>query len=98
MPYDNDMQVILAKVVSDNPNAPKMRINFEMNGQKYQAGLWPMTRKDQSIVKDKNGNTLYKGMVEVDNYVSPHAQANRQKLEESVRETFGAPSDDDIPF
>ena len=97
MTYDNDMQVILAKVVSDNPNAPHMRINFEMNGQKYQAGLWPMTRKDNTVVKDKNGNTLYKGKVEVDNYVNPHAQANRERLQKDVGEVFGDPNDD-IPF
>lgn len=68
MSYDNNRQIIVSKVVSDKPNAPKLRASTEFDGVKWQAGLWPMTRKDGSVVTDKNGNTLYKGTFEVDDY------------------------------
>ena len=90
--FDNDMQVILSKVDSTNPNAPVMRINFEMKGQKYKAGLWVWTKKDGGVVTDPSGNKKYKGKIEVDNFVpqqaEPPAAADYERdIEES-----------DIPF
>ncbi len=99
--YDNDNQVILSKVDSTNPNAPHMRINFEINGQKYKAGLWLWKRKDGSLVTDPSGNKMYKGKVEVDDYV------RKPKPEIHFREVPAAADferdaedfhDDKIPF
>lgn len=67
--FDNNMQIILSKVVSDNPNAPHMRVSFEMNGQKYKAGLWLWKRKDGTYVTDPSENKKYKGKIEVDDFV-----------------------------
>ena len=97
MNYDNNGQMALGKVVSENPNAPKLRINFEWNGQKLKAGLWPMTRKDGTVVNDKAGNALYKGKVEIDDY------QNEQSGAASPPTSAGAGSPpsgnfDDIPF
>ena len=66
--FNNDMQIILSKVSSDNPQAPALRVNFEINGQKYKAGLWLWDRKDGTPVCDKNGNKKYKGKIEIDDY------------------------------
>ena len=67
--YDNNLQVIVSKIVSDKQKAPTLRVSVEINGTKYQAGLWPWTRKaDNSLVKDKHGNMQYKGKLEVDDY------------------------------
>ena len=83
MSYDNTNEVVVSKVVSDHPNAPTMRLQVELEGKrKMKCGLWPMTRKDGSEVKDKNGNALYKGRLEVDDYQPQGAPRN----------------DDDIPF
>lgn len=95
--YDNNREVILSKVVSDNPNAPVTRARFELTEAlppgNYKFALWPMTRKDDSVVKDKNGNTLYKGKIEEDDYVAqntpPAATTN------VASEDFDT---DDIPF
>lgn len=69
MSYDNNMQVIVSKVVSNKQGAPTLRIQLEIDGVKYQAGVWPWKRKDGSLVKDKNENMQYKGKLEVDDYV-----------------------------
>jgi hypothetical protein len=68
MSFDNNMQVIVSKVVSDKTNAPTLRVNTEINGQKYKAGLWLWKRKDGTTVTDKAGNAQYKGTLEVDDY------------------------------
>ena len=91
--YDNNMEMIMGKVVSDHPNAPKLRVNFEIDGVKYKAGLWPMTRKDDRLVKDKAGNQLYKGKIEVDDY-EPDNRRPAQSAPEPVKDF----EDDDIPF
>lgn len=96
MEYNNEKQVIVAKVVSDNPKAPTLRVTVEIDGQKYRAGVWPWERKDKSIVKDKNGNTLYKGTLELDDYVPagtepPPAQPTPPRAAPEMDE-------DDIPF
>ena len=95
MSYDNDKQIILSKVVSDNPKAPKLRVTVEMNGQKWQAGLWEMTRRDKSVVKDKNGNTLYKGTLEIDDYQGRSQPANSQPQSRPEPDSF---DDSDLPF
>jgi hypothetical protein len=96
--YDNNMEIILSKVVSDNPRAPALRVTFEINGQKYKAGLWPWERKDGSRVTDKDGNGKYKGKIEIDDYV-PNQPANEPppapaQTAPAVEPDFG----DDIPF
>ena len=68
MPYDNNMQMSLFKVVSDNPKAPALRVVFEINGTPYQCGLWLKTKQDGTKVVDKNGNGIYGGKIEVDTY------------------------------
>lgn len=68
MSYDNNMQVIVSKVVSENTKAPVLRVQVQMNGEKYTAGLWPWSRKDGSQVRDKKGNIQYIGTLEVDTY------------------------------
>lgn len=93
--FDNNMQIILSKVVSDNPNAPTMRVNFEIDGLKYKAGLWAWVRQDGSKVTDKDGNGKYKGKVEVDDF-APNEQPNTPPAPaKAVQEDF---PDDDIPF
>jgi len=88
--FDNNMQVIVSKVVSDKANAPTLRVNMEINGVKYKAGLWLWTRKDGSNVTDKAGNGQYKGTLEVDDY-QPQGQAPQP----APVDDFG---DQDIPF
>ena len=89
MSYDNNMQIILSKVTSDNPKSPKLRVNLEINGQKYKAGLWPWAKGDGTPVVDKEGKQKYKGTLEVDDYVpkGTHTEAPAE-----------IPFDDDIPF
>ena len=88
MSYDNNMQIIMSKVVSDNTKAPALRINLEINGVKYKAGLWVWTKRDGTTVTDKAGNAQYKGTLEVDDY------EQKQPAEQAPPEDF----DDDIPF
>lgn len=93
MSYDNNLQVIVGKVVSDNTKAPTLRVNLEIDGVKYQAGLWPWKRKDGSMVKDKQGNQQYIGTLEVDTY------RQDQNIDQAAAGTSsGVPFDDDIPF
>lgn len=95
MSYDNSKQVVLSKVVSDNEKAPVMRVNFEVNGQKYQAGLWPWTRQDGSPVTDKAGNALYKGNWSEDNYT---AQVQQDGMANAKAAAEPEIADEDIPF
>ena len=88
MSFDNNLQVIVSKVVSDNPKAPPLRVQFEVGGVKYQAGVWPWKKKDGSPVLDKNGNGKYIGTAEVDNYEP------KQQQTAPPQDDF----DDDIPF
>ena len=87
MSYDNNMQVIVSKVVSDNPKSPKLRVTTEINGVKYKAGLWVWNRQDGTPVTDKAGNNQYKGTLEVD-YYKPNQQEAPQEKD----------FDDDLPF
>ena len=102
MSFDNSKQVVLSKVVSDNPAAPVMRVNFEVNGQKYQAGLWPWTRKDGSPVTDKAGNALYKGDWDEDNYTAQVQQDGITQAKVAAGHPPAAADpggfEDDIPF
>lgn len=91
MEYDNNREFILRKVVSDNPNAPMMATNGEIDGVPHKLAFWPMKRKDGSLVKDKNGNQLYKGKLEVDEYKQQQPPAQQ---EPEPKPEF----DDDIPF
>ena len=89
--FDNNMQVIVSKVVSDNQNAPTLRVNLEINGVKYKAGLWNWTRKDGSSVTDKDGNGQYKGKLEVDDFRPEGTQPSQPD--------YPAPElNDEIPF
>ena len=96
MSYDNDNQLIIKKVTSDNPKAPKLRAEIVVNGQKLKAGLWPWTRKDGSPVLDKEGNGQYIGKIEEDNYAQ-NVQDNGLAQVKAAAEpdTF---HDDQIPF
>ena len=96
MEYDNNMEMVMGKVVSDNPKAPTLRVTFEIDGVKYKAGLWPMRRKDDSLVMDKAGKQLYKGKVEIDDYKPPNQDNRRpaQSAPEPVRDF----EDSEIPF
>jgi len=75
--YDNNMQIILTKVVSDKPNAPALRVNFEMNGQKFKASLWQWITKDGRHINDTAGNPKFLGKIEIDDYV-PDQQGGYQ--------------------
>lgn len=89
--YDNNMQVILEKVVSDKEKAPALRVKVEMNGVKYEAGLWPWNHKDGTPVTDNNGNGKYLGKLKVDDYQPDSPQQSHAPV--------GAGDiDDDIPF
>ena len=77
MPYDNNMQMSLFKVVSDNPRAPVLRAVFEMNGTPFQCSLWLKMKQDGTKVVDKNGNGIYGGKIEVDTYAQQR-QAQQQ--------------------
>lgn len=99
MAYDNNMQIILKKVVSDNPKAPTLRAEIVIDGKKYKAGLWQWDRKDGSKVLDKEGNGQYIGKVEVDTYgenVQKHGIADARKAAEPAPAV--GQFDDDIPF
>ena len=96
MSYDNSTQVILSKVSSTNEKAPKMRITFEMDGQKYKCGLWPWLRKDGSPVNDKEGNLQYIGKWEVDNYAATVQEGGLAHVKAAaIPDGF---AEDDIPF
>jgi hypothetical protein len=45
MSYDNEKQVIISKVISDNPKAPALRVDVLINGVKHTAGVWAWERK-----------------------------------------------------
>lgn len=93
MSYDNDMQVIIKKVVSDKQNAPSMGVEVTTeNGKKYKAPVWPWRRKDGSLVKDKNGNMQYKGPLKVDDFVPKGTHQGPERT--PVVDEF----DDEIPF
>lgn len=59
--FDNNLQVIVSKVVSDNQKAPTLNVQVDINGKKLSGGVWPWRRKDGSSVTDKNGNMQYIG-------------------------------------
>lgn len=88
--YDN--QAILKKVTGDNPKLPIMRVEIDIDGVKYKAGLWPWQRKDGSPIVDDNGNQIYKGKVERDTYKPKQATYTEQPKAEPKKVM------DDIPF
>jgi hypothetical protein len=97
--YDNSNQAILKQVVSDNPKAPKLRLELTINGVKYKAGLWPWTRKDGSPVQDKNGKGQYIGRVELDTYGQEVQQQGIEQAKQAAQNPVAAEFfDDDVPF
>lgn len=96
MSYDNSNQIILKKVVSENPNAPKLRAEITIDGVKHKAGLWVWTRKDGSPVQDKDGNGQYIGKVELDTY-GQNVQDNGLNQAKQAAAPAGF-EDQDIPF
>jgi len=96
MSYDNSNQAILSKVVSDKENAPALRVEFNVEGVKYKASLWPWTRKDGSPVTDKNGNGQYKGKVERDTYGEEQQASGMAQAKAAAEPDFG--DIDSIPF
>lgn len=95
MSYDNEKQVIISKVVSDNPKAPALRVDVVINGVKHTAGLWAWDRKDGSKVLDKAGNGKYIGKLEVDTY---EAEQDQKGVAEAKAAMASAEDFDDIPF
>jgi hypothetical protein len=100
MSYDNSKQVIMRKVVADNPTptTPVLSVEWtDKQGVKQTAALWEWTRKDGSPVLDKHGNKMYQGNYKEDTY----AQEQGDKGMEQAR-AAAAPAvsfeDDDIPF
>ena len=98
MSYDNSNQVILSKVVSENPNAPALRITLELNGQKYKAGLWNWDRKDGSNVVDKAGNAQYIGKLEIDDFVPNNQSGAGASYPDAGQGTPQTGNDFDVPF
>jgi len=102
MSYDNSNQAILKKVVSDNPNAPKLRLEITIEGKKYKAGLWAWTRKDGSPVNDKNGAGQYIGKVELDTYGEQAQQQGMAQAQQAaappVNDVTDPFIDEDLPF
>ena len=98
MSYDNEKQVIISKIISDNPKAPALRVDVVINGVKHTAGLWTWERKDGSKVVDKAGNGKYIGKLEVDTY---EANQDKQGIVEANKALNAKADDsfeDDIPF
>ena len=98
MSYDNEKQVIISKIISDNPKAPALRVDVVINGVKHTAGLWAWQRKDGSKVVDKAGNGKYIGKLEVDTY---EANQDKQGIVEANKALNAKADDsfeDDIPF
>jgi len=103
MNYDNSKQVIIRKVVSDKPTAPELSVEFTgSDGVKYRAGMYRWTKKDGSIVKDKNGNSMYQGKYEVDTYAidqQKQGMATARAAAEPVKDFAGFDDmEGDIPF
>lgn len=94
-------EIIIKKVVSENPDAPVMRAEITIGGQKYKAGLWFWRRKDGSLVLDKAENKQYKGKIEVDDYQAAPKQARRESAgrdNDQLTPPADDFKDDDIPF
>jgi len=99
MSYDNEKQVIISKVVSDNPQAPALRVDVLIDGVKYTAGVWAWERKDGSKILDKAGNGKYIGKLVPDTW---EANQDQQGIVEANKALNAKPSvnfnEDDIPF
>lgn len=106
MSYDNSKQVILRKIQVDNPKptTPVMSVEFTgPDGVKYEAPLWPWTRKDGSAVLDKNGNAMYQGSYKEDTYKQQQgdqgiANAKAAAQPSAANNYTGDFDDSDIPF
>jgi len=100
MSYDNSNQVIMRKVVADNPTptTPVLSVEWtDKQGVKQTAALWEWTRKDGSAVLDKHGNKMYQGTYKEDTYT----QEQGNKGVAQAREAMAPASDfedSDIPF
>ena len=108
--FDNDKQVIVSKVISDNPKAPTLNVQVEFGGRKYSGGVWLWRRKDGSSVVDKNGNAQYIGKLKEWDSENPGAERGRgvqggrgaptpaDKVFESAHSQVEEEFEDDIPF
>lgn len=105
--YDNNLQVIVSKVVSENPKAPTLSVQVEIAGKKYSGGVWMWRRKDGSTVDDKNGNAQYIGKLKEWDSENPGAQRSRSHqpgpADRAFEEAHSKMQDDDfgdseIPF
>ena len=97
MSYDNEKQVIISKVVSDNAKAPALRVDVVIDGVKHTAGLWAWERKDGSKVVDKAGNGKYIGKLEVDTWEANQDQQGIVEANNALNAKANLKSDD-IPF
>ena len=63
------------KTVSDNPKYPVYRVVIELaDGQKRVVPLWPKTDRDTgSLLLDRNGQPMWSGTYQVDDYQSQNA-------------------------
>ena len=98
MSYDNEKQVIISKIISDNPKAPALRVDVVINGVKHTAGLWAWERKDGSKVVDKAGNGKYIGKLEVDTYEANQDQQGIVEANKALNAKADDSFEDDIPF
>ena len=98
MSYDNEKQVIISKVVSDNPKAPALRVDVVINGVKHTAGLWAWERKDGSKVVDKASNGKYIGKLEVDTYEANQDQQGIVEANKALNAKADDSFEDSIPF
>lgn len=105
--FDNNLQVIVSKVVSDNPKAPTLNVQVDINGRKYSAGVWLWRRKDGSSVVDKNGNAQYIGKLKEWDSENPGKERRGQgtpadRAFEDAHAKLQGPKDDEfddsIPF
>ena len=92
MPYDN--QASLFKVLSTTPKAPALRVVVNIDGTEYSAGLWAVTRKDGSRVKDRNGNQIYSGPIEL----KTGQQKGQQQAPPPAATPQAGPDDPDLNF
>jgi hypothetical protein len=97
MSYDNEKQVIISKVVSDNPQAPALRVDVLIDGVKYTAGVWAWERKDGTKILDKAGNGKYIGKLVPDTWEANQDQQGIVEANKALNAKADF-TDDDIPF
>jgi len=98
MSYDNSRQMIITKAEQTSSTSPALRINFEVDGQRYKCSLWVWTTKAGQFVLDKKGNKQYIGNYEEDNWTPDTPKAKPAKEKVSTFSTHLEIDDQDIPF